>query len=341
MFARKRQAATLPPPLAATAASGAGYDALRFLTEHGLEHTPVNFALAWRVGTDRSGLTAITVDALIMAGRKITQADVDRITIAEAERAAKAADALDPRQDALRHQARRLAELTTDATTQSHDFGVGLSSELIKLDGGADDTRRIVDAMIQRTRGVEAQLRDASREIEDLRQQVEASRDDAQRDALTGLLNRRGAMQEISPRRKAASGVIGMCDVDHFKSINDRFGHGVGDRVLKGVAASLAESVGVHVVARWGGEEFMVIMEGVTRETAFALLERGRRDLEARTFRLSDTNEPLGVVTMSVGLAELKGRAVSDAIEAADQMLYAAKRAGRNRVEAAWLDGND
>ena len=83
-----------------------------------------------------------------------------------------------------------------------------------------------------------------------------------------------------------------------------------------------------------------MIMEGVTREAASALLERGRRDLEARTFRLSDTNQPLGSVTMSVGLAELSGRAVSAAIEAADQMLYAAKRAGRNRVAAAWLGGN-
>jgi len=340
MFARKRQIATLLPPVPAAAASGVGYEALRFLTEHGLEHNPVNFALAWRAKADPSSLTAITVDALIMDGRRLTQADVDRITTAEAERAAKAADVPDPRQDALRHQARRLAELTTDATVHSHDFGVGLSSELIKLTGGADDTRQIVNAMVQRTRGVEAQLREASREIEDLRQQVEASRDDAQRDALTGLLNRRGAMQQISSRRKSASGVIGMCDVDHFKSINDRFGHGVGDRVLKGVAVSLADSVEVHPVARWGGEEFLVIMEGVTREAAFALLERGRRDLEARTFRLSDPHEPLGLVTMSVGLAELNGRAVSEAIEAADRMLYAAKHAGRNRVTAAWLGGN-
>jgi diguanylate cyclase len=340
MFARKRSAAMPLPPTLAVAASGFGYEALHFLTEQGLEHNPVNFALAWRAKADRCGLTAITIDALIMDGRKLTQADVDRITTAEAERAAKAAEASDPRQDALRLQARRLAELTTDATVQSHDFGAGLSSELIKLTGGADDTRQIVDAMIQRTRGVEAQLRDASREIEDLRQKVEASRDDAQRDALTGLLNRRGAMQELSSRRKAASGVIGMCDVDHFKSINDRFGHGVGDRVLKGVAASLAESMGIHPVARWGGEEFLVIMEGVTREAASVLLERGRRDLEARTFRLSDTNEALGSVTMSVGLAELSGRAVPAAIEAADRMLYAAKHAGRNRIAAAWLGGN-
>lgn len=300
----------------------------------------MNFALAWRARTDRSGFAAITIDALIMEGRKLTQADVDRIITAEAERAAKAAATADPRQDALRHQARRLAELTTDATTQSHEFGDGLSSDLIKLSGGADDTRQIVDAMIKRTRGVEAQLREASLEIEDLRQQVEASRDDAQRDALTGLLNRRGAMQEISSRRKASSGVIAMCDVDHFKMINDRYGHGVGDRVLKGVAASLAESLGVHPVARWGGEEFLVILEGVTREAASALLECGRRDLEARTFRLSDTNESLGSVTMSVGLAELRGRAVSAAIETADQMLYAAKHAGRNCVAAAWLGGS-
>ncbi|MGI4949698.1 MAG: hypothetical protein ACRYHC_13575, partial [Janthinobacterium lividum] len=85
--------------------SGVGYDALRFLSDHGLEHTPTNFALAWRTRVDRRGLAAVAVDAILMEGRPVTVADIDRILKAEAERAAKAQPSLDSEHDALRHQA--------------------------------------------------------------------------------------------------------------------------------------------------------------------------------------------------------------------------------------------
>ncbi|MGI4730693.1 MAG: GGDEF domain-containing protein [Janthinobacterium lividum] len=283
---------------------------------------------------DRRGLAAVAVDAILMEGRPVTVADIDRILKAEAERAAKAQPSLDPEHDALRHQARRLAELTADAVEQSHDFGSDLSANAFQLTGGAESVDQIVKAMVQRTRGVEAQLRDASREIDELRQQVEASRDDAKRDALTGLLNRRGAMQELAGRKREATGVIALCDVDRFKQINDRFGHGVGDRVLKGIAASLSGSLNPHVVARWGGEEFFIYLDGVSTAAATALLERAREGVEARTFRLRDDGKAIGTVTVSIGLADFAGISVADSIEAADRMLYVAKRDGRNRVVA-------
>ncbi len=314
--------------------SGVGYDALQFLNDQGLEHTPTNFALAWRTRVDRRGLAAVAVDAILMDGRSVTVADIDRILKAEAQRAAKTQSSTDPEHDALRHQARRLAELTAIAVEQSHEFGSDLSASAFHLTGGAESVDQIVKAMVLRTRGVEAQLRDASREIEELRQQVEASRDDAKRDALTGLLNRRGAMQELVGRRRKAAGVIALCDVDRFKQVNDRFGHSVGDRVLKGVAASLSESLDPHIVARWGGEEFFVYLDGVTTAAATVLLERTRAGVEARSFRLRDGGKAIGTVTVSIGLVDLTGISVADAIEAADRMLYDAKRDGRNRVVA-------
>ncbi|TPG06573.1 GGDEF domain-containing protein [Sphingomonas oligophenolica] len=331
MFMRNRPNASASTVLAEPA-EGIGYDVLRFLNEQGLEHTPINYALIWRLKADRRSLTAIAVDSILMDGRMLTQADVDRITAAEAKRGNAVDSAEDRDREALRHQTLRLADLTADATAQSSEFGRDLSTGLFHLAGGPDSIEKIVTAMVQRTRGIEAQLTAASQEIEELREEVETIRDDAHRDGLTGLLNRRGVLQELEPRRRSAAGVLAMCDVDHFKSINDRFGHGVGDRVLKGVAASLSESMGVHVVARWGGEEFLIIADGVDTIQSTRLLEQACQDLAARSFKLRETDEPLGTVTVSIGAVSLIGRSVEDAIEAADRMLYTAKREGRNRV---------
>lgn len=331
MFTRKRPTSSLPEAHGEIA-TGIGYDALRFLTQQGLEHTPANYALAWCVKVDRRSLVAITIDTILMDGRKLSQADADRIMIAEVQREKAVAETNDPHHEALRHHTLRLADLTADATTQSSDFGRELTTELSRLSTGTGSVEQIVHAMVERTQSVEAQLSAASREIESLRNEVETIRDDAQRDALTGLFNRRGVLQELGARRRSTSGVVAMCDVDHFKAVNDRFGHGVGDRVLKGVAASLTDSMEGHVVARWGGEEFLVVIDNIDITRATRMLERARLDLAARSFKLRENDQPLGAITMSVGLAPLDGIAVANAIEAADRMLYSAKRQGRNQI---------
>lgn len=331
MFARKKPA-PVPQPVPAKTEHGSGYEALIFLSENGLSHTPNNYALAWQLKSDHRSLVAIAVDTILMEGRPLTQCDVDRIMTAEARRKKNPDGITDPDHDALRHQTLRLADLAAGAATQSSDFGRDLSGELFHLSGGSGSVEQIVKAMIHRTHGVEAQLTSAVKEIEDLRQQVEISKDDAQRDALTGLLNRRGALRELSARREAKIGVVALCDIDHFKSVNDRFGHGVGDRVLKAFAASLSESVGSGTVVRWGGEEFLIILDGIDMISASAILDRARRDIEARSFRLRSSEEPIGTVTMSVGAAPLEAGEHGASVENADRMLYEAKRAGRNRI---------
>ncbi|WP_262827911.1 GGDEF domain-containing protein [Sphingomonas sp. A2-49] len=249
MFARNL---ALQPaaPVDVRAPSGPGYEALRLLDVNRLEHSVGNFAVAARYVADGRGMVAMAIHAIAMEGRALTQSDFDRILTVE-RRLAKdgAPDLNDPDHAALRHQMLELAALAGDAASHSSTFGDDLSAGLVDLIDGAVPIETIVRGMVERTRSIEAELRSASRRIEELREQVETSRDDAQRDALTGLLNRRGALHELAVRRSAV-GVVAVCDVDHFKSINDRFGHAVGDRVLKGVASSLAESVGVHTVAR-------------------------------------------------------------------------------------------
>jgi diguanylate cyclase (GGDEF)-like protein len=158
-------------------------------------------------------------------------------------------------------------------------------------------------------------------------------------DALTGLPNRRyfdEALSIESPRRRAndSMGIL-MIDIDHFKILNDRFGHATGDRVLRAVATAIARAVrDEDTPARYGGEEFAVLLRQADREQAVDVGERIRRSVVKLHPASLGITEP---VTVSVGVAVAGPEAISarKLVERADQALYKAKRQGRDRVIAA------
>jgi diguanylate cyclase len=127
-----------------------------------------------------------------------------------------------------------------------------------------------------------------------------------------------------------------MGDIDHFKRINDTFGHLVGDAVLKRFAELLAKSVGANdVVARFGGEEFAIILPGMKLSQALATTESIRRALESKKWVATDGGQRLGTVTASFGIAELSVNDDPESIvRRADEKLYEAKCSGRNKVIA-------
>lgn len=155
-------------------------------------------------------------------------------------------------------------------------------------------------------------------------------------DALTGVGNRRKLEQalsaEIARVRRTGSPLCAlMVDLDHFKRVNDRHGHGVGDRVLERFSALLrAQTRPTDIVARYGGEEFAVLLPHAVLEQAVALAERVRASIAAETI------EPLAApITASIGVARLLDGEEGDALlDRADAALYEAKRTGRNRVVA-------
>jgi two-component system cell cycle response regulator len=164
-------------------------------------------------------------------------------------------------------------------------------------------------------------------------------------DALTGLFNRRVFMEALGRKFQSAQRFgrdlsIIMTDLDRFKSINDAHGHHVGDEVLKMFADVLQDSARqVDLVARWGGEEFIILCEETDREGARSVAERIRADLESRVLQLEDGTAVQ--VTCSLGVAAFPGdaSAMQALIERADEYLYAAKKAGRNRVASAAGEG--
>ncbi|SIQ97633.1 response regulator receiver modulated diguanylate cyclase [Rhizobium sp. RU33A] len=156
-------------------------------------------------------------------------------------------------------------------------------------------------------------------------------------DYLTGLPNRRyffdeGPAQVAGRLERDEPCCIAMLDIDHFKKLNDTYGHEIGDRVLQAVGAKLARRLdgSGHLLARLGGEEFSVLMLGLDVEKGSALCETLRREIESLRVALDDQDIN---VTISIGLAEIAGReSFSNYLAAADQLLYLAKSYGRNRV---------
>ena len=163
----------------------------------------------------------------------------------------------------------------------------------------------------------------------------QALRRAANQDKLTGLHNRSYGEQLLQEAcRQARKGQplsILVCDIDHFKRINDRFGHIAGDRVLRQVATAMRGAVRSNdPVIRWGGEEFLIILQRCTADRAVVLARR-IRELVA-----SQQDPEVGASTLSIGVAQLQDdESAEHFFERADAALYAAKGAGRNRVEMA------
>ena len=162
----------------------------------------------------------------------------------------------------------------------------------------------------------------------------------ARTDSLTGIANRRYALEQgeaiIREAQTSARPVsILMLDIDHFKKINDTYGHDVGDQAIKFVVKVCAAHLGnTDVLGRLGGEEFLLVLPGYTADRAFDIADQIRHQVETH---IMETDAQAFSMTVSLGVAQLTSRqeSMNDLLKAADQALYSAKNTGRNRVASA------
>lgn len=187
-----------------------------------------------------------------------------------------------------------------------------------------------------RTKSLQDELRKKNRELEEILSKVEFL---ASTDPLTELYNRRHFESLIekefnrSVRYKSPVSCL-MIDVDHFKNINDEFGHRVGDSVLKEISAIIKNCLRtVDTVARWGGEEFVVLLPRTDKESALQAASRILTGISTHTF--SNIDKP---ITISIGISNMPASSIDSAeklIDTSDSALYEAKGKGRNRIEVA------
>jgi diguanylate cyclase len=319
------------------------FDAIgRFLDEHRLEYSPSNYLLAYNLVT-RANLAAVAaIEEATSDGVRLSQRDADRI-LAEAGVAMRGGMAASSPTDDLLEQARLHLETVEAIIGASHEhaarFGRDLETSAAELRTARaptlEELLRLTAGMIERTRSAERELDEATQEVQSLRRELASVSEAARTDALTGLANRRALEDRFDwLQRSGMAFSASLCDIDLFKLINDSHGHGVGDRVLKAVASVLDANSAGHLVGRFGGEEFVVLLGGVQAPAAAALMDKARCELAHRSFRVRGTEAPIGQITFSAGVVEGRpGQGWDELIARADVMLYQAKSLGRNRVE--------
>lgn len=187
--------------------------------------------------------------------------------------------------------------------------------------------------------GIKHKMEDVRAEVDSLKKQLELSYKEAHSDALTGLANRRAMDKfivenfDLSTNAENYQLSCVILDIDHFKKINDQYGHLVGDSVLRFIAKILKNlTKGQDLVARFGGEEFILLLPNSSCRDAFALANKLREKFQSTELTIRDSKKTLKV-TVSFGVAMYRqGEPVADFIARADRALYLAKTSGRNRV---------
>jgi diguanylate cyclase len=202
----------------------------------------------------------------------------------------------------------------------------------------------VIDRLVQETAlmqattaGLVQRFAERLREVERLSQDLERAQSEALLDPLSGLKNRRGferAVHTIFASGEAEEVALLLVDVDRFKTLNDTYGHLLGDKVLRAVAHILQTNIkGRDVAARLGGDELAVLLPGTSERGAEILAEQIRVAVAAGRIHRADGQDLKGIVTVSIGIAVGKPTESFEAlVERADAALYRAKREGRNRV---------
>ena len=229
-------------------------------------------------------------------------------------------------------------------------YSAALKNSLAALNGASDEAglSSIVNVLAEATGKISdsnsilrKQLEEASKELSTLKEDFVRIKEEAFTDPLTRVGNRKSfdrTMQGVldTARNENSDACLIFGDVDHFKSFNDTWGHLVGDQVLQLVASTLrANTKGRDLVARYGGEEFALVLPHTDLENAVSLANKLRQEISSRRLTRKTTNELIGHVTISFGVAKIRANdTVSSVTERADKCLYLAKARGRNCVVA-------
>ena len=308
------------------------------MLRHVIEPNPANYDLVYRHVIAHEPRLEEAMEQLIKSGYAPPS---DTTSSGQAGVSEAAIDGIV--EDAQKHLV-AIEAMIKKSTSDAKGFGDALEGSAAKFSTIAADSSlqsliAVTKAMIEKTRTAENELRLRSKAMTDLKMSLNEAQVQADTDALTGLSNRRAfeRMLGAGGARAMMSGKpmsVAICDIDHFKKFNDTYGHDVGDRVLRFVSSVLLENCGRRgAVSRHGGEEFVVIFEETTPEMAYEIIDAARRDLCERNFVNKDTDESIGNISFSAGVAVLGETGdVGHLLRSADRSLYKAKADGRNCV---------
>jgi len=262
---------------------------------------------------------------------------------------------LNEREDELRNIIDLLTQamVSVDSENDAYHLKIMKQSEKMEKITRLDDIRKIKSALEKEVETLretvrnkqadeQARIKNLSRQVKTLSQELELAKEESQRDGLTGIYNRRAFddyLQSLTERNllQRQDFAILILDIDDFKVVNDTYGHPVGDRVLLAMAGTFSQMVrSDDFLARYGGEEFVMVLPGASRRNAAKKAKQICKTIFKTRYTLdqNDDQAPLSL-TVSIGVTAFKkGDIAATVLERADQALYKAKQAGKNCVIA-------
>jgi diguanylate cyclase len=328
-------------------AHGLAQTAMALMSERNVSPTPENFQLFYAYAAGDNPVASKVLGDLIAGRRPLSPQKLAemREQFFATERLDKAVQAISTEvTDTVAGVLTRLEAAERDAAK----YGETLSAASGQIGDAksVDGLQKLISGLVTATRTMETRAKDleselqrSSREVSELRTKLDDVRKESLTDPLTGISNRKAFDNDLRDaiEQSRTSGeplCLLMCDIDHFKSFNDTWGHTTGDQVLRLVAGCLSENVkGRDTAARYGGEEFAVVLRNTELENAVNLANQIRHYVECKKLVKKSTGDILGTISISIGAAQLTALDTQVGfIQRADACLYAAKNAGRNCV---------
>ena len=322
--------------------------ALDYMGRHQIPVDPVNYSVWYEYVSGRNEELRNTIDGAISQSRDITP-EFSR-TLYERYIANEHKIIIRKIREELHTVLDTLLIHMVDSGGRLARFGTMLQTYSQRLDDDLDaqGVRDVVNDILTETKGVRKsgqvlrkQIVSSAQEIENLRKDLDKLKEEVDTDILTGLKNRRYLSRAFEleadhARRSCSSLSLLMIDIDHFKRINDNYGHIVGDQVLKTSAAMITECVkGRDMVVRFGGEEFIVLLPNTPLRGAIILAEQICSYFKNMNWKCKGTGQVIGQVCVSIGVSQYRpGESLEALIDRADGALHLSKKNGRCRVTA-------
>ena len=316
---------------------------------HGRDYVPTTYRVWYEHLADMNPALSAALEAQVLQCKTLDRPLIERLYARHIQN--RHGPDTEPLQEELRELIGRLGALAARSSEGALEFASTLSGCEQAL-GSINDPaslQRLIHTLVAATAtartattALNADYQASQTALIALREQLGALRGEAMTDPLTGLRNRRGFDQDVAALNAEgseglASASILLADLDHFKRVNDTYGHAFGDQVIRACAQVIAGAIkGRDVASRFGGEEFLILLPDTIGAGAMAVAEQIRTTFNKARIRRSGSEEAMGQVTISIGIAvPAPGEALEQVIARADTALYQAKSEGRNCVRVA------